>query len=134
MLVGLGDEEFEGRADEGEGRVTEVAMKPAIFPLILWVRLVPVVHGRPERGVVPTRPLASQSLALVRFTSVCLNQCSSISRPNGTGGLLKMDSPSGRGQRRLFPLYSRLVSFSVGLKKKIALKPFGLTLGRSILT
>ncbi len=49
MLVGLGDEELESRANEGEGRVTEVAMKPAVFPLVLGVRLVTVVHGRPER-------------------------------------------------------------------------------------
>jgi hypothetical protein len=35
MLVGLGDEELESRADEGEGGVAEVAMKPAVFPLIL---------------------------------------------------------------------------------------------------
>jgi hypothetical protein len=50
MLVGLGDEELEGGADEGEGRVAEVAMEPAVFSLIFWVVLVAVVHGWPERG------------------------------------------------------------------------------------
>ncbi len=50
MLVGLGDEELESWADEGEGRVTEVAMEPAIFTLILWVGLVAMGHGWPERG------------------------------------------------------------------------------------
>ena len=51
MLVGLGDEELESRADEGEGGVAEVAMKPAVFPLILWVGLVAMGHGWPERRI-----------------------------------------------------------------------------------
>jgi len=51
MLVRLGDEELESRADEGGGGVAEVAMKPAVFPLILWVGLVAMVHSWPERGI-----------------------------------------------------------------------------------
>ena len=51
MLVGLGDEELESRANEGEGRVAEIAMKPAVFSLIFWVVLVAVVHGWPERSI-----------------------------------------------------------------------------------
>jgi hypothetical protein len=51
MLVGLGDEVFESRADEGEGGVTEVAMEPAVFSRILGVSLVAVVNGRPEWGI-----------------------------------------------------------------------------------
>jgi hypothetical protein len=51
MLVGLGDEELESGADEGEGGVAEVAMEPAVFPLVLGVVLVTVVHRWPERGI-----------------------------------------------------------------------------------
>ena len=134
MSVGLRDEEFEGGADEGEGRVAEVAMEPAVFRLSSGSAWLPWFMVGQKGALAPRRPLFSKSLALAGFKSVYLGQCSSISRPNGTGGLLKIDSPSGRGQRRLLPLYSRLVSFSVGLKKKIAPKPLGLTLGRSILT
>ncbi len=56
MLVGLGDEELESWADEGEGGVTEVAMEPAISPLVLGVGLVAVVHSWPERGNGPDAP------------------------------------------------------------------------------
>jgi len=51
MLVCLGDEELESGADEGEGGVAKVAMKPAVFPLILWVGLVAMGHGWPEWGI-----------------------------------------------------------------------------------
>ena len=51
MLVGLGDEELESGADEGEGRVTEVAMKPAVSPLVLGVSLAAVVYRWPERRI-----------------------------------------------------------------------------------
>ena len=51
MLVCLCDEELESRADEGEGGVAEVAMEPAVFPLILWVGLVAMGHGWPERRI-----------------------------------------------------------------------------------